>query len=56
MTVAEITPDGVRIAIAGDPVPPPERAARRPSCARLCLRRLRSEGLLEGGEQGIAPS
>ncbi len=55
-TVAEITPDGVRIAIAGDPVPPPERAPRQAELRAQCLARLRSEGLLEGGEQGIAPS
>ena len=56
VTVAEITPDGVRIAIAGDPVPPPDRSPRQAELRALCLRRLRAEGLLEGGEQGIAGS
>ena len=46
--VAEITADGVRIQIAGDPVPPPERAPRQAELRALCLARLRSEGLLEG--------
>ncbi len=56
VTVADITPDGVRIAIAGDPVPPPERGPRQAQLRAQCLARLRSEGLLDGGEQGIAPS
>jgi small-conductance mechanosensitive channel len=53
VTVAEITADGIRIAVAGDPVPPPERAPRQAELRALCLRRLRTEGLLESGEQGI---
>ncbi len=56
VTVAEITPDGVRLAIAGDPVPPPERAPRQAELRAVCLRRLRAEGLLESGEQGKARS
>jgi small-conductance mechanosensitive channel len=56
VTVADITVDGVRIAIAGDPVPPPERGPRQAELRALCLRRLRAEGLLDGGEQGIASS
>jgi small-conductance mechanosensitive channel len=48
-TVAEVTPDGVRIEIAGDPVPPPERGPRQAELRALCLARLRSEGLLEQG-------
>ncbi len=56
VTVAEITPDGVRIAIAGDPVPPPERAPRQAELRAACLRRLRAEGLLESAEQGKARS
>jgi small-conductance mechanosensitive channel len=56
VTVADITPDGVRIEIAGDPVPPPERGPRQAELRAQCLARLRSEGLLEGGGQGIAPS
>ena len=56
VSVADITPDGVRIEIAGDPVPPPERGPRQAELRAQCLARLRSEGLLEGGGQGIAPS
>ena len=34
VTVAEAVPWGVRLAVGGDPVPPPERAARaRRRCA-----------------------
>jgi small-conductance mechanosensitive channel len=54
VTVADITPDGVRIAVAGDPVPPPERGPRQAELRAQCLATLRSEGLLEGGGQGIA--
>ena len=54
--VAEVNPDGVRIEIAGDPVPPPERSPRQAELRALCLARLRSEGLLEAGRQGITPS
>jgi small-conductance mechanosensitive channel len=56
VTVAEITPDGVRIAIAGDPVPPPDRSPRQAELRAVCLRRLRAEGLFESGEQGKARS
>ena len=56
VSVADITPDGVRIEIAGDPVPPPERGPRQAELRAQCLARLRSEGLLEDGGQGIAPS
>ncbi len=56
VTVAEITPDGVRVEIAGDPVAPPQRGPRQAELRALCLARLRSEGLLAGEGQGIAPS
>ena len=49
VSVAEVTADGVRVEIAGDPVPPPERGPRQAELRALCLARLRSEGLLEGG-------
>src|SRR3954452_11563785 len=55
-TVAEVTPDGVRITVAGEPVPPPERGPRQAQLRAECLRRLRADGLLEVGEQGIARS
>jgi small-conductance mechanosensitive channel len=48
-TVAEITPEGIRLQIAGDPVAPPDRGPRQAELRALCLARLRSEGLLEGG-------
>jgi small-conductance mechanosensitive channel len=44
--VAEIVPWGVRLAVGGDPVPPPDRAPREAELRRQCLARLRSEGLL----------
>ena len=46
-SVAEAVPWGVRLAIGGDAVPPPERAAREADLRRRCLRRLRQEGLLQ---------
>jgi small-conductance mechanosensitive channel len=54
--IAEVTPDGVRITVPGEPVPPPERGPRQATLRAECLRRLRAEGLLEAGEQGIARS
>ncbi|WP_028057302.1 mechanosensitive ion channel family protein [Candidatus Solirubrobacter pratensis] len=45
-SVAEIEPWGVRLAVGGDPVPPPQKAAREAELRRMCLRRLRDEGLL----------
>ena len=50
VTVAEVTPDGVRLWIGGERVPPPERGPREAELRARCLRRLRSEGLLEGSE------
>ena len=47
-SIDEVTHEGVRIKVAGDPVPPPRRARARPSCARECLERLREAGLLAG--------
>jgi small-conductance mechanosensitive channel len=47
-TVAEAQPWGVRLSIGGDPVPPPERAAREADLRSRCLARLHAEGLLEG--------
>lgn len=56
VTVAEVSPDGVRIEVAGDPVPPRERSPRQAELRALCLARLRSEGLLGGSTQGIPTS
>jgi hypothetical protein len=46
----------VRLAVGGEPVPPPQRAQREAELRAQCLRRLRAEGLLPAEEQGIAPS
>jgi small-conductance mechanosensitive channel len=47
-TVAEVTAEGVRISVGGDPVPPPHRGPRQAELRAQCLARLRSEGLLAG--------
>src|SRR3954466_3850515 len=46
-SVAEVVPWGTRLAVGGDPVPPPQKAAREAELRRQCLRRLRAEGLLQ---------
>jgi len=48
VTVAEAVPWGVRLAVGGGPVPPPERAAREADLRARCHARLRAEGLMEG--------
>jgi small-conductance mechanosensitive channel len=48
VTVAELVPWGVRLAVGGDPVPPPDRAAHEADLRARCHARLRAEGLLEG--------
>jgi small-conductance mechanosensitive channel len=47
-TIAEVTAEGVRISVAGDPVPPPQKGPRQAELRAQCLKRLRSEGLLAG--------
>ena len=47
-SVAEITAEGVRITVGGDPVPPPQKGPRQAELRAQCLKRLRAEGLLEG--------
>ena len=49
VAVAEQVAWGVRLAVGGAPVPPPERAPREAELRRRCLARLRSEGLLARG-------
>ena len=49
VTVAEVSPDGVRISVSGDPVPPADKAKREAVLRGRCLQRLRVEGLLPGG-------
>ena len=56
VAVAEAVPWGVRLAVGGEPVPPPQRAQREAELRAQCLRRLRAEGLLPAEEQGIEPS
>jgi small-conductance mechanosensitive channel len=46
-SVAEVVPWGTRLAVGGDPVPPPDKAAREAELRRTCLKRLRAEGLLQ---------
>jgi small-conductance mechanosensitive channel len=46
VSVAEVTGDSVRLAVAGDSVPPPERAAREADLRARCLAALRGAGLL----------
>jgi small-conductance mechanosensitive channel len=46
VSVAEVTDTGVRLAVGGDPCPPPERAPREAELRLRCLTRLRAEGLL----------
>jgi small-conductance mechanosensitive channel len=47
-SVAEVTHEGVRISVGGEPVLPPERGPREAALRAQCLKRLRSEGLLGG--------
>ena len=47
-TVAEVTSEGIRIAVGGDPVPPPQKGPRQAELRAQCLKRLRVEGLLGG--------
>ena len=47
-SLAEAVPSGVRLAVAGDPVPPAEHAAAEADLRARCHARLRAEGLLEG--------
>jgi small-conductance mechanosensitive channel len=49
VTVAEVTPEGVRLAVGGEPVPPGEKGGREAAIRAQCLRRLRVDGLLPGG-------
>ena len=46
-SVAEAVPWGTRLAVGGDPVPPPQKAAREADLRRQCLKRLREDGLIQ---------
>jgi small-conductance mechanosensitive channel len=48
VAVAETVPWGVRLAVAGGMVPPPDRGAGEAALRARCHARLREEGLLEG--------
>ena len=50
VSVAETTPEGVRLAVGGERCPPPDRAAREAELRLQCLTRLRAEGLLAAPE------
>jgi small-conductance mechanosensitive channel len=50
VSVAETTVEGVRLAVGGEPCPPPERAPREAALRLQCLERLRAEGLLTAPE------
>jgi small-conductance mechanosensitive channel len=43
---AEVTSDGIRLAVSGEPAQPSERLPQEAELRRRCLRRLRAEGLL----------
>jgi small-conductance mechanosensitive channel len=47
-SIAEVTIEGVRVSVGGDPVPPPQKAPREAELRARCLKRLRAEGLLGG--------
>jgi small-conductance mechanosensitive channel len=46
VSIAETTPEGIRLALGGDPVSPPDRAAFEADLRLRCLRRLQDEGVL----------
>ena len=50
VSVAEVTAEGVRLAVGGDPCAPPDRAPREAELRLQCLTRLRAEGLLPAPE------
>jgi small-conductance mechanosensitive channel len=49
VTIAESTPEGVRLAVGGERVAPPERAKREAELREACLKRLRTDGVLPAG-------
>jgi small-conductance mechanosensitive channel len=50
VTVAELTAEGIRLAVGGERCPPPERAPREAELRLRCLELLRAEGLLAAPE------
>ena len=51
VTVAEVAPDGVRMVVGGERVPPPERAKREAEVRAACLAQLRAAGLIGEAEE-----
>jgi small-conductance mechanosensitive channel len=49
VSVAETSPEGVRLAVGGERVPPPDRARRESELREACLKRLREAGVLPTG-------
>jgi small-conductance mechanosensitive channel len=47
-SIDEVTHEGVRIKVTGDPVPPPQKGPRQAELRAECLKRLREAGLLAG--------
>jgi small-conductance mechanosensitive channel len=47
-SIAEVTSDGVRLAVGGERVAPAEKGAHEAELRARCLRRLRDQGVLEG--------
>jgi small-conductance mechanosensitive channel len=47
-SIAEVTHEGVRINVVGEPVPPPQKGPRQAELRAECLKRLRDAGLLAG--------
>jgi small-conductance mechanosensitive channel len=47
-SIAEVTHEGVRIKVVGEPVPPPQKGPRQAELRADCLKRLRDAGLLAG--------
>ena len=47
-SIDDVTHEGVRIKVVGDPVPPPQKGPRQAELRAECLKRLREAGLLAG--------
>jgi small-conductance mechanosensitive channel len=47
VAIAEAVPWGTRLAVGGDPVAPSEKAAREAELRRICVARLRKDGLMQ---------
>jgi small-conductance mechanosensitive channel len=54
VSIAETTPDGIKLSVGGDPVPPPDRARHEADLRLQCLRRLQAEGLLADDRSSAA--